>query len=341
MDKKARIAAISALVVVMSIVAIMVFAAPKQCNNGSDDDNDGLVDYPADPGCSAANDNSETSVSLVCDDGADQANDRDVLADSRLSSGDPGCSSVTDSSEIDGDCDDLDDEANDRDSLTDSTDPGCTSTSDASEVDGECDDLSDNADTDSLIDYQVSGGDPGCVGTSDLSEVDGDCDDGTDNDNDGLADLSDPGCTGTSDSSELGTGVCDDGVDQANDADALADFRVSSGDPGCVSATDLSERDGPCDDTFDNDGDSFADYLVDPECGGYADVEHDCTDSDGFTITVQGTTSGSYGGNPFNVVDSCFDGTTVTENYCTPYNLGSQNVACTNTTSACVSGACV
>ncbi len=32
---------------------------PAQCENGLDDDNDGLIDYPADPGCSSTSDNDE------------------------------------------------------------------------------------------------------------------------------------------------------------------------------------------------------------------------------------------------------------------------------------------
>lgn len=342
MDKKAKIATLTALVIAVSIVALMVYAAPKKCNNGVDDDNDGLIDYPNDPGCSGSRDNTETGIA-ICDNGVDQTNDRDTLADFRLSGGDPGCTSVTDSSEIDGDCDDLDDEANDRDTLTDSTDPGCTSTSDSSEIDGECDDLVDNSDTDTLIDYQVSGGDPGCTATSDVSEVDGDCDNGVDNDNDGLADLADAGCTSTSDSSELGTAACDNGVDESNDADTLADYRLSGGDLGCSSVTDTNERDGACDDTFDNDGDSLTDYPNDPECANYADVEHQCSDSDGGQVyTVQGITSGSFGGTPFNSTDSCVDSVTLTEYYCNPYNLGNQNVNCAgNQTTSCSNGACV
>lgn len=150
MDKKAKIATIFSIITVALVLVMMVFAAPKKCNNGADDDNDGLVDYPNDPGCSRAQDNTETGTA-ICDNGVDQTNDRDTLADFRLSGGDPGCISVSDTSEIDGDCDDLDDETNDADTLTDSTDPGCTSTSDTSEIDGQCDDLVDN-DGDTHID---------------------------------------------------------------------------------------------------------------------------------------------------------------------------------------------
>ncbi len=49
------------------------------CSNGIDDDGDGLVDHPADPGCSDAGDDSEHAATLICDDGLD--NDGDGLVD--------------------------------------------------------------------------------------------------------------------------------------------------------------------------------------------------------------------------------------------------------------------
>ncbi len=33
---------------------------PAQCNDGADNDGDGLTDYPADPGCTGSTDNDET-----------------------------------------------------------------------------------------------------------------------------------------------------------------------------------------------------------------------------------------------------------------------------------------
>ena len=36
---------------------------PKACSDGADNDGDGLIDYPADPGCSSANDDDETDAS--------------------------------------------------------------------------------------------------------------------------------------------------------------------------------------------------------------------------------------------------------------------------------------
>jgi hypothetical protein len=72
-------------------LAAAAAAAPAACENGLDDDGDGLVDAGADPGCDAANDPSERSSALVCDDGLD--NDSDGLVDFSPTpgAGDPGC----------------------------------------------------------------------------------------------------------------------------------------------------------------------------------------------------------------------------------------------------------
>src|SRR5258706_1495406 len=69
---------------------------PSQCSDGIDNDGDGLIDYPADPGCSSPTDNSEVNSlpTYQCNDGID--NDGDGLIDFPQ---DPGCSSYTDNSE--------------------------------------------------------------------------------------------------------------------------------------------------------------------------------------------------------------------------------------------------
>ncbi len=134
MNKQAKIATLSALILVGAILAIAVLAAPKQCNDRLDNDGDGSIDYPADPGCSSKTDNDEHSSSLICDNGLDETNDADRLADYKLTGGDPGCISSTDTSEIDGQCDDLID--NDGDGHSDHVafgDSKCTSFSDNDE----------------------------------------------------------------------------------------------------------------------------------------------------------------------------------------------------------------
>ena len=73
----------------------------KACNDLIDNDDDGLVDFPADPGCNNKNDNDEFNApppppppSTQCSDGLD--NDGDTLIDL----GDPGCVDINDNDEF-------------------------------------------------------------------------------------------------------------------------------------------------------------------------------------------------------------------------------------------------
>lgn len=65
-----------------------------ECQDTLDNDSDGLVDFPADPGCSSLSDNYESSIQ--CADGLD--NDSDTFIDYPA---DPGCSSAGDNNETD------------------------------------------------------------------------------------------------------------------------------------------------------------------------------------------------------------------------------------------------
>ena len=97
------------------------------CDDGLDNDADGLADYPADPGCASPADTDEHSFA-PCDDGAD--NDGDRAADYPR---DPGCASPADLDERGTTaCDDgLD---NDGDGARDYLlDPGCSSPADTDE----------------------------------------------------------------------------------------------------------------------------------------------------------------------------------------------------------------
>jgi hypothetical protein len=66
--------------------------------------------------------------------------------------------------------------------------------------------------------------------------------------------------------------ACSNGID--DDFDGLIDFG-KSGDPGCASATDNSEREPngnyACDNGLDDDNDGVADYPADPGCSGPLD----------------------------------------------------------------------
>lgn len=109
-----------------------------QCSDGVDNDGDGLIDYPNDPGCSSSTDNDEYNApppTYQCSDGID--NDGDGLIDY---GNDPGCSSSTDDNEYNASpppppiyqCSDGRD--NDGDGLVDyPNDPGCLSSTDNNE----------------------------------------------------------------------------------------------------------------------------------------------------------------------------------------------------------------
>ena len=111
------------------------------CSNGADDDGDGKIDFPADPGCTSATDTSEVDPpppppAPACSNGADDDGDGKIDFPA-----DPGCTGPTDTSEVDPPppppapaCSNgLDD---DGDGKTDfPADPGCTSATDTNETD--------------------------------------------------------------------------------------------------------------------------------------------------------------------------------------------------------------
>lgn len=67
---------------------------PPQCENGLDDDTDGQLDFPADPDCSSATDDSEGAPPPICNNGQDDDSDGKIDFPA-----DPGCSSTADDSE--------------------------------------------------------------------------------------------------------------------------------------------------------------------------------------------------------------------------------------------------
>ena len=131
------------------------------CADGLDNDGDGLIDFPADPGCASAGDNDETDVE--CSDGLDNDGDGDIDFP-----GDLECSSPNDTTEGGApQCSDGVD--NDGDGQVDGADPHCDSPSDRTEKDfGPCSDGIDN-DMDGQIDFP---NDPGCDSVMDTDEAD-------------------------------------------------------------------------------------------------------------------------------------------------------------------------
>jgi MYXO-CTERM domain-containing protein len=140
-------------------------AATRACSDGFDNDGDGLIDFPADPGCASPSDNNEEDPPLPqCSDGIDNngAGGIDWPAD-------PSCSGPNDPTE-DGVPACSDGVDNDGDGLIDfPADPDCTSANDGTEVFyRQCQDGIDN-DGDGLIDFPD---DPGCHSAFDDDEFD-------------------------------------------------------------------------------------------------------------------------------------------------------------------------
>ncbi len=267
-----------------------------QCQNGRDDDGDGLVDMN-DPGCSTPDDNNEGDEP-ACSDRRD--NDGDGLVDFPA---DPGCVSPGDTDEFNAplpQCSNGRDD--DGDGFVDMNDPGCSSPNDNNESDDPaCSDHRDN-DFDGLTDFPM---DPGCVSPADTDEFNApltQCSDGLDNDNDGRVDMQDPGCTSPQDNNESDEPQCSDRRD--NDGDGLTDWPADPGcqtpadndefnaplpqcsngrdddgdglvdmqDPGCTNPQDDNEGDEPaCSDRRDNDGDNLIDWPLDPGCSSPQD----------------------------------------------------------------------
>ena len=210
-----------------------------QCSDEVDNDGDGLIDFPFDPGCADPTERSELDPDPLpaCANNVDE--DRDGLFDFGE---DPDCDSAADSFEGP-DCRDGFD--NDGDGRIDFAggDQGCVCPEDPDEdqVNRACQDQCDN-DGDGLIDAE----DPGCSSPIDNDEFNElQCRDGIDNDGDALIDFpNDPGCTASTDDDEqtpIPPPACGDLLD--NDGDALIDF---PNDDGCQSASDDDEA-GICD----------------------------------------------------------------------------------------------
>ena len=169
---------------------VMVVPEAPECSDGIDNDDDGLADFPSDPGCDDANDPSERSPSLPCDDGIE--NDGDGLIDFP---DDPGCLIPTWFTESP-QCDDQVD--NDGDGGVDTADRGCPAGWFLFEQ-TVCDDGLDN-DEDGLVDFAD---DPSCGGLPFGLVETTKCSDGVDNDGDGLTDFpTDPECISAAQFSE-------------------------------------------------------------------------------------------------------------------------------------------
>jgi|GEM_PF-2823039 len=219
-----------------------------QCQDNLDNDDDSKIDFPSDPGCASLTGTSEIDPANARQCSDNVDNDGDGKKDWPA---DPGCVSANDNNEVN------------PPSL-----PACANTLDD--------------DGDGKRDFSPFGAfpiDPGCSWSAETSEADTQCSDGLDNDGDGRTDFpADFGCgvaVGSStpavnDDSEVDPPQCDDGRD--NDGDGNVDHEQ---DPDCSSGADDSEAPLPpppaqCADGVDNDGDGMID-LADPGCSSASD----------------------------------------------------------------------
>jgi Putative metal-binding motif len=183
--------------------------AERKCANGVDDDTDGLLDFPNDPGCSSSEDNNEDDPAApsACSNGLDDDNDGTV--DYAGGDADPGCVSAADGSE--------------REPTGFSCDNG----------------LNDDQDVGGEADFPA---DKTCPGPSSNAEHVPACSNGLDDDFDGEIDFgNDLGCTSAADDGERASVntsyICDNGADEDNDG--VSDY---PGDPGCSSVLDTTEN---------------------------------------------------------------------------------------------------
>lgn len=242
------------------------------CSDGIDNDGDGFIDYPADTQCWGPYDRFEDHFHLApndspnpqCDDGID--NDHDGFIDWM---NDPECSlNPTRFFESFAQCSNgIDD---DGDGFVDyPADPNCTSLNDPTEQVSQCADGIDN-DGDGLIDFGSGAtNDKGCDSIEDNNETNEACRDGIDNDGDGKIDYpADTGCSSPQDFTEENP-QCNDGID--NDGDLKIDYPA---DPGCADAQSNNER-PQCNDGLDNDGDLKIDFPADPGCRSASDTNEE------------------------------------------------------------------
>ncbi len=224
------------------------------CDNGIDDDGDGLIDCD-DPDCA---DDPACEVPVeICDDGIDNDGDDLVDCDDPDCVGDPACEVPA---EI---CDDGID--NDGDDLVDCEDPDCAEDPACEGLVEICNNGVDDDDN-GLVDCK----DPACFGRPGpgggiCEEVETRCNDGYDNDANGLTDCADPACDGRT---GPGGGICEEIETRCNDNyDNDGDGFIDCQDPDCQFAPVCQGPQEICNNGIDDDGDGAVD-CQDADCVG-------------------------------------------------------------------------
>ena len=339
---------VALLVIAVSLNASSQFTGLSQgrgttgCSNLVDDDSDGYIDYPTDPGCSSLADNSEFGTNQ-CDNGIND--DRDGLIDFRE---DPGCKSIRDLSEYADPrvhCDNSVDD--DKDGEIDwPIDVQCSDASDKTEADDGC------IDSDRGMNYRTKSAVIGtnndrsfnntdyCVNSTYVKEFF--CSGTAKNDTNYRCGF---GCSNgacrTVPANETinasGNLQCNNGID--DDGDRSIDW---PSDPGCIGSSDSSERGfAHCDNGRDDDGDGKIDYPSDPECSNVKDntEAHDsCSDSDKGNIpATRGIITGYNNDTYYNNTDYCTSKFNLREYFCDGGRKKQTNIPCPT---GCANGAC-
>ncbi|MBN2723243.1 MAG: hypothetical protein JXR95_04135 [Deltaproteobacteria bacterium] len=224
-------------------------SSPEICDNGTDDDGDFLIDC-ADPGCIGRLNGDGVyceTVEVTCNDGGD--NDGDGLDDCD----DPDCFNSLLCQNVENCSNNMDD---DGDNLVDCDDPDCETNIACQTASENC---SNNIDDDG--DYLIDCDDPDCTGNASCPGTEN-CTNNIDDDGDSLVDCFDPDCA-THTSCATDPEDCTNGVD--DDGDSLVDCF----DPDCATHASCTTNPEDCTNGVDDDGDSLVD-CYDSDCATHA-----------------------------------------------------------------------
>lgn len=352
--RRGQITTISAFLLVVALTAIMVLAAPKQCNDGIDNDGDGAVDT-ADAGCRNPGDNDESNCGdNVCEGGETAAS---CPADCQVCGND-----MTEGSET---CDGTDLNGQTCESLGyDGGSLGCAVGCGGYDTSGCYNNACADADggVNASVASFVNGTFEGtpytnydvCVDDSSVTEYfcSGDQQDSTvvSCGNDTSVDVchNDDVYTNTTDYYCSGGGC---GVNFSSTLKESCSLGCSDG--ACITAVcgnGIREGSEECDgtdlggQTCSGLGYAFGNLTCTSSCTFNETQCNDaaCTDSDGGVVpSVKGTVNWTWYGNNYTYTDHCYNADILNEYSCDGYNLDVDYIDCSTTNQTCMNGVCV
>ena len=224
---------------------------PENCTNGIDDDGDGFIDCQ-DPDC-------KTHPSCKSKPPENCTNRKDDDGDGLIDCNDPDCFTHPGCTSNPENCTNgIDD---DGDGLIDCQDPQCYNHPSCKKQE-DCTNSIDD-DGDGLIDCQDPDckTHPSCGGPG--KEI---CDNSKDDDGDGKIDCQDPDCKGHPACGGPGKEICDNGIDDDGDK------KIDCSDPDCAAAPNCLVKKEDCTNKKDDDNDGKIDCL-DPDCFKHPDCK--------------------------------------------------------------------